>query len=156
MRRKDREVTDPVKIEEVLKRCACCRLGFNDNGEVYIVPLSFGYEKTEESFTLYFHGAKQGRKIDLIQKNPKVGFEMDTGYDLIDSDLACSYSARYQSIIGSGSVSIINDVNEKAYALSLIMERTTGKKDWSFSEERLNGVAVFKLEVAQLSCKERS
>ena len=43
MRRKDREVTDSQKIREIILSCRCCRLGFYDNGEVYIVPLDFGY-----------------------------------------------------------------------------------------------------------------
>ena len=80
MRRKDREVTDPGRIADVISRCACCRIGFCDGGEVYIVPLNFGYEIKDNACTFYFHGAKEGRKIDLIHKNPKVGFEMDTGH----------------------------------------------------------------------------
>ena len=43
MRRKDREVTDRGMIHEIIDRCMCCRIGFNDEGQVYIVPLSFGY-----------------------------------------------------------------------------------------------------------------
>ena len=39
MRRKDREITDEAKIDEIISRCNCCRIGFNDSGEVYIVPL---------------------------------------------------------------------------------------------------------------------
>lgn len=45
MRRKDREVTDEARIDEIISRCTCCRIGFNDSGEVYIVPLNFGYVK---------------------------------------------------------------------------------------------------------------
>ena len=43
MRRKDREVTDREKIKDIVGRCSCCRLGFQDEGGVYIVPLSFGF-----------------------------------------------------------------------------------------------------------------
>ena len=28
MRRKDREVTDPAKIQDIMERCTCCRVGF--------------------------------------------------------------------------------------------------------------------------------
>ena len=82
MRRKDREITDPAKMEDVVRRCVCCRIGFCDQGEVYIVPLNFGYEKKDGVYTFYFHGAREGRKIDLMQASPRVGFEMDTGYAL--------------------------------------------------------------------------
>ena len=46
MRRKDREVTDPVKIREIITACNCCRLGFCDKGRAYIVPMDFGFEET--------------------------------------------------------------------------------------------------------------
>lgn len=49
MRRKDRQVTDPEKIDSIIAQCRCCRLGFSDGEQVYVVPLSFGYENTGES-----------------------------------------------------------------------------------------------------------
>ena len=154
MRRKDREVTDLMKIENIISRCNCCRIGFHDDGEVYIVPLSFGYVAKDDTYIFYFHGAKEGRKIDLIKKNPVVGFEMDTNYALNEADLACGYSARFQSIIGNGIVSIVSEIEEKKSGLSLIMEHITGKQDWNFDEKMVNAAMVFKLEVTKMSCKE--
>ena len=154
MRRSDREITDPIKINDIITRCTCCRIGFNDDGEVYIVPLSFGFERTGDAYTLYFHGAAEGRKLDLIQKNPQVGFEMDTNYALHQADTACSYSVRFQSIIGNGVLSIVTAPEEKAHGLSLIMKHATEKDGWDFSEKMLNAVAVFQLRVTQMSCKE--
>ena len=59
MRRKDREVTDPKRIADVISRCSCFRIGFYDDGEVCIVPLNFGYEIKDDTYILYFHGAKE-------------------------------------------------------------------------------------------------
>ena len=154
MRRKDREVTDLIKIENIINRCTCCRIGFYDDGEIYIVPLNFGYKVENGTYTFYFHGAKEGRKIDLIQKRPVVGFEMDTDYFLNEADSACGYSARFQSIIGSGIVSIVSEVKEKELGLSLLMEHNTGKQNWNFDEKAVNAVTVFKLDVIKMSCKE--
>ncbi|MBD5481650.1 MAG: pyridoxamine 5'-phosphate oxidase family protein [Lachnospiraceae bacterium] len=154
MRRNDREVTDLMKIENIISRCTCCRIGFHDDGEVYIVPLSFGYEAKGDTYIFYFHGAKEGRKIDLIKKNPMVGFEMDTNYALNEADLACGHSARFQSIIGNGVVSIVSEIEEKKLGLSLLMEHHTGKQNWDFDEKMVNAAAVFKLEVTKMSCKE--
>jgi putative nitroimidazole resistance protein len=154
MRRKDREVTDFIKIADIIDRCNCCRIGFNDNGCVYIVPLNFGYEKKDNTFVFYFHGANKGRKIDLIHKNPNVGFEMDTNYKLNEGDIACEYSARFQSVIGNGVVEFVNDSAEKINGLNLIMKHNTGKGDWSFDEKMLSAVTVFKLNVTSISCKE--
>ena len=68
MRRKDREVTDAGKIREAIEASHCCRLGFYDEGEVYIVPMNFGYTEEEEKRIFYFHSAKEGRKVDLISR----------------------------------------------------------------------------------------
>jgi len=154
MRRKDREVTDPAKIEDIISRCVCCRIGFNDNGRVYIVPLNFGYEKTGENYTFYFHGAQEGRKIELIRRSPCVGFEMDTHYKLNEGEKACDYSARFQSVIGSGEMRMVTETQEKRHGLDLIMEYTTGKRRWDYPEPMLREVAIFKLSVTELSCKE--
>ena len=153
MRRKDREVKDPAFIEAIIKCCTCCRIGFYDHGEVYIVPLNFGYETNGHGYTFYFHGASEGRKMELIQQSPKVGFEMDTNYALNEADTACGYSARFQSVIGTGVVRAVTAFDEKQHGLSLIMEHNTGKNHWQFNEKMVNTVSVFKLEVTQMSCK---
>ena len=54
----------------------------------------------------------------------------------------------------SGLISFVEDKEEKVMALNEIMFQSTGKKDWKFPEVMLNGVAVFKIEVTNLSCKE--
>mgnify|MGYP001447539251 CR=1 FL=1 len=46
MRRKDREVTDYGKISKVIAASHCCRLGFYEEGEVYIVPILDMRKKT--------------------------------------------------------------------------------------------------------------
>ena len=79
---------------------------------------------------------------------------MDTNYALHEGDLACGYSARFQSIIGNGVVSIVSEMNEKILGLSLLMEHNTGKHNWDFDEKMVNAVTVFKLEVTKMSCKE--
>ena len=156
MRRKDREVLEEGKIDEFIRTCDCCRIGFYDkeNDEVYIVPLNFGYSNTDNKRVFYFHGAKEGRKIDLISKTKKVSFEMDTNHELIVGKMACNYSERYQCVMGTGLISFVEDKEEKAMALNEIMFQNMGKKDWDFSEEMLNRAAVFKVEATNLSCKE--
>lgn len=57
MRRKDREITDGDTIDGIIQEAFCVRLGFNDDGEVYIVPLNFGFENINGKRFFYFHGA---------------------------------------------------------------------------------------------------
>lgn len=154
MRRKDREITSPERIREYIHQCEICRIGFNDDGEVYILPLNFGIEEENGSYTFYFHGAKEGRKIDLIGKNPAVGFEMDCHYKLVTGEKGHDCTARFRSIIGNGRMSIVADADEKRRGLSSIMRHATGREDWEFDPRMVEMVCVFKLNVEKLSCKE--
>lgn len=154
MRRKDREVTDREKIDGIIRDCDCCRLGFCDQGRAYIVPLSFGFVREDGRRVFYFHGAREGRKINLIRRTGYAGFEMDTHCKLNESEKACGYSARFRSVIGGGSVSLVEEPEEKQAGLRAIMLQNTGKAQWEFSPEMLAAVCVFKLEVEELSCKE--
>ena len=96
----------------------------------------------------------EGRKLELIQKCGRVGFELDTSHRLKWSDTACGYSFFYQSIIGEGTVRMIEASDEKRTALERIMGHYTGREDWEIPEASLSGVALFRLEADHLSCKE--
>ena len=109
MRRKDREITDYNKMLEILHQCDCCRLGFIDDIGTYIVPLNFGYEELNANLVLYFHGAREGKKLDLIKTQNQVGFEMDRKHELIEGNIPCAYSFKYQSIIGKGKIEILEN-----------------------------------------------
>ena len=132
MRRKDREVSDKEKIRRIISECYCCRLGFNDNGEIYIIPLNFGFDFKDERLTFYFHGAKEGRKIDLIKKTTSVGFELDTNYRLEKGNIACEYTAGFQSIIGTGEICLIEEKEEKKPFTRHIVNITHKKKTGNF------------------------
>ena len=154
MRRKDREVTDARKIDAVIADSFCCRLAFCDGGRPYIVPLSFGFAWEGGRRVFYFHGAKEGRKIDLIRAGGTVGFELDTHVKLHEAEKACGYSAAFQSVIGTGRVSFVEGLEEKRAALSCIMAHFTGRDDWDFPAQAVEETCVFRLEVEELSCKE--
>ncbi len=155
MRRKDREVIDKNEITDIIHSCSCCRLGFydKDQDEIYIVPLSFGYEETNGQRIFYFHGAKVGRKVELLKASPKVGFELDTDHELVRGTAACNHSMKYKSIIGTGIAKIIENDDEKRHALLAIMQQQTGQSAWDIPYPMLATVCVFKLTVHKLSCK---
>jgi len=154
MRRKDREVTDPAVIRDIISRCECCRLGLCDEGRAYIVPLSFGFVEKDGHYTFYFHGAGEGRKLDLIRRTGWAAFEMDTHYKLHEAERPCGYSARFQSVMGGGPVRIVEDSAEKEAALRALMLHTAGRGGWTFMPGDLDSVTVFRLDAEELSCKE--
>ncbi len=155
MRRKDRQVEDTKIIHEIIEKCHCCRLGFVDEGEVYIVPLNFGYKQFENETVLYFHSAFEGKKIDLINKSNHVGFEMDTNFNVYakNDNEACSYTASFESIIGTGEISIIKNDEEKDFALQTFMHHNTKKINWHFNKTILDSVCMFKVKIKKMTCK---
>ncbi|MFI3142491.1 MAG: pyridoxamine 5'-phosphate oxidase family protein [Clostridia bacterium] len=154
MRRSDREVTGAIKIDEIINSCYCCRLGFVEDGVAYIVPLNFGFEIEDGKRVFYFHGALNGRKNDLMKQNPKVGFELDTKHRLIKDDLAENYTSKYQSVIGTGTIEIIENFEGKANGLAKIMKKYSGHGDWEIPEGEIKNTFIFKMVVDSLSCKE--
>ena len=153
MRRADREITDKKAIEEFIAKEKLIRIGFCDNGEVYIVPVNYGYSVDNGEYTFYFHGAVAGRKYELTKSEPSVGFEIDGKYELLGADTACGHSAKYMSIIGNGILSVIEDNDEKKAALEYIMYQAAGRTGLEYDNAVLGRTAVFKLKVKTMSCK---
>ncbi|MDE5548875.1 MAG: pyridoxamine 5'-phosphate oxidase family protein [Clostridia bacterium] len=156
MRRKDREVIDPAKIREIIEKSEVIRLGYYDNGEVYIVPVNFGYTETDGKYAFYFHGASAGRKYELSKNGCNVGFELEAPSEIVVNDeVSCRSTCFFHSVIGNGKISLITDLQEKEKALNIIMKHFTGKDIHTFEQKWVNVVAIFKLDVEKLSCKER-
>ena len=153
MRRSDREITDVKLIEAFIAKEQIMRIAFYDNGEIYIVPVNYGYTNDSGQFAFYFHGAKAGRKYELSKGSPNIGFEIDGNYELLEADIACDFSAKFQSVVGTGKISIVEDREEKLKGLNFLMRQTSGNAEWQYSEEMINAVAVFKVDVNKISCK---
>lgn len=133
MRRKDREVKDINSVFEIVDNCNMAHLGMVDEGKPYVVALNFGYEREGNDLILYFHCANEGRKIDILRKNPNVYFQMDCVNEFIAGtpQKPCSYCWRYDSVMGSGQVEFIEDEEDKKHALNRLMQHI-GKTDEVF------------------------
>ncbi|MDR2089194.1 MAG: pyridoxamine 5'-phosphate oxidase family protein [Clostridiales Family XIII bacterium] len=155
MRRKEKEITDVNKKLDILKKNKVCRLALSENDRPYIVPLNYGYSFENGALTLYFHGAKEGKKLDILRKNSLACFEIDSETGLIEREDPCEHSYAYQSIIGTGKITLLETPEEKSDALNRLTRHVTGsEKAHAFSEKALNGVAVFKMDVDEFTGKE--
>ena len=153
MRRKDREITDAKAIADFIAREQIIRITFCDENDIYIVPVNYGYLCKDGNDSFYFHGAKAGRKYELAKQKPLVGFEIDGNYKLLEDEIACKCSARFQSVTGTGVLQLVDDGEEKQEGLAAIMKQATHKTEWNYSDEMLKTVAVFRLDVDKMSCK---
>jgi nitroimidazol reductase NimA-like FMN-containing flavoprotein (pyridoxamine 5'-phosphate oxidase superfamily) len=151
MRRSDREITDFKQIVQVMEKCDVCRLALKDEEYPYILPVNFGMDVKDGQITLFFHGAAQGRKYELIEKDNKASFEMDCSHKLITEGENCTME--YESVIGTGRIEIVKD-EDKFDALKILMKHYH-KEDFAFGTAVIPHTIVFKLTVHHITGKAR-
>ena len=152
--KRERQVTDPQQILDILDKSRVLHLGLSVNDEPYVVPMNYGYSMEEGTLTLYLHSAVQGKKLDMIRSNPKVFFEMDCDRMPFEGNLPCQYGIVYSSVMGRGTAHIVEDTEEKKKAMSLLMKTQTGK-DFEFNDRLVSIVAVIRIDVAEYTAKHR-
>jgi nitroimidazol reductase NimA-like FMN-containing flavoprotein (pyridoxamine 5'-phosphate oxidase superfamily) len=156
MRRKDKEITDTDEKLEIIAKCKICRLGLSENNYPYIVPLNYGFSHDDGKLTLYFHSAMEGKKIDILQKNNNVCFEIDCDTKLIEGEAPCNYSYEFKSIIGFGKIILLDTKDEKINGLNHLMKQQTGKDiKYDFNDNELKNVIVFKMAVEEFTGKQK-
>lgn len=154
MTRREREVTDINEILKIMDACKIVHVGLVDGDQPYVLPMNYGYTYKDGKMVIYLHGAKKGYKYDLIEKNPKVCFEMECDVVPFEGKVACQYGNSYSCVMGKGKAVIVEDVNEKMQALSILMKCQTGG-DFTFNEELVSIVNVIRIDVSEFSAKKR-
>ena len=154
MTRREQQITDINEIIDILEKSKVVHVGMIDGDEPYVVPMNYGYKFEDGKLTLYLHGAKRGRKIDVLMANPKVFFEMCCDVTPFEGDVACRYGTTYASIMGRGLASVIEDVEEKKQALTLLMKAQTGK-DFTFEDKLTTVVSIIRIDTLEFTAKKR-
>lgn len=151
MRRKDREITDKTEIERIIREALVCRVALSDDNSPYVFPVCFGYKDG----CIYFHSALEGKKIEILKKNSRICFEMDIEHELVEGERGCDWGMFYSSVIGYGTASCVEDVEEKKQALNILLEHYTSRK-YDFASQPLDQVAVIKIQVENMTGKKCS
>ena len=154
MTKRERQITDETQIRQILDKSKVVHLAMCANDEPYVVPMNYGYTMEEGKLTLYLHCATKGKKLDMLQANPKVFFELDCDRMPFEGDKPCQYGLVYSSVMGRGTARIIEDVEEKKQAMSILMKTQTGK-DFSFDEKLVSIVSVIRIDAAEYTAKHR-
>ena len=154
MTKRELQITDPQQILAILDTAKVLRLGLAVDNEPYIVPMNYGYVMEGEKLTFYLHGAQRGKKLDMIRSNPRVFIELDCDLTPFESEKPCQYGLSYSSIMARGEAHIVEDVEEKMEALTILMKTQTGK-DFSFNERLVSMVAVIRVDVSEYTAKHR-
>ena len=154
MTKRERQITDEGQITAILDTARVLHLGLAVDNEPYVVPMNYGYIKEDGKLVLYLHSAVKGRKLDMIRANPRVFFEMDCDLTPFEGEKPCQYGLSYSSVMGKGIARIVEDVEEKKKAMSVLMKTQTGK-DFSFEDRLVSIVSVIRIDVLEYTAKKR-
>ena len=171
MRRKDREMSAEFGIG-VIDKSRYGVISMVDENEPYGIPLSI----VRDGNNLYFHSAKDGRKVKVLENNPNVSVtfvgevkipelytkeELDeilkdeTKTGLLTSNV---FTTEYESAVVKGKATLVEEQAEKIKALKLICEKLTpDKMDYFYAAIKLalNNTNVYKIEIKEVTAKRK-
>ncbi|RDU60789.1 pyridoxamine 5'-phosphate oxidase family protein [Helicobacter marmotae] len=155
MRRKDFAIDDIAVIEEFLSRIEFGVLAIPDDLAPYAVPISFCFKDS----AIYFHGAKAGRKYELLKREPRVSFSASKPYAYIPSSFLNHTMIPTQfffSIFIEGKFEVVEDLAKKKAMLEALVQKYE-HRDISMEAEQFKnhekGVFAGVLKVESLSAK---
>jgi nitroimidazol reductase NimA-like FMN-containing flavoprotein (pyridoxamine 5'-phosphate oxidase superfamily) len=151
MRRRDKEITERVVMEEVLRENQVGRLGTAVDGQPYVVPMNYAYVKGR----ILMHTHRDGKKVRDILVNPRVCFEVDSG-EILEGDDPCGYSWEYRSVIVQGDARIVDDLAGKLEALRIIIDKYAFGKGQRLTREamdRFKDLVVIEVTVTEMTGK---
>ncbi len=95
------------------------------DGRPYGVPVNYGF--LQEENCVFFHCAREGRKIENILSNPQVSFLVVGHSEIIPEKL----TTRYESVMVFGTAGIVEDEGEKAEALRALCAKLAPDSPWA-------------------------
>lgn len=172
MRRKDREMDRKFGLKVVDKAIYGVLSMIDENNEPYCIPLSI----VREGNTLYFHSARDGKKVKILSQNPRVCITF-TGETRIPENLSKDeleeivkdeakagivtskvFTTEFESAIVFGKVKLVESETERINALRLVCEKYTPSKMDYFSiavKSSLNITNVYSIEIEEITAKRK-
>lgn len=150
MRRRDKEITDPRISKKILATAKYVTIALSMDDQPYLVSLSHGYDEKENC--LYFHCAKEGKKLHYLRANNNIWGQalVDFGY----YEGQCTHL--YATVQFSGKVALIEDVNEKRRAIECMIrqiDKNPEKLLTDLNEDRLKDATIGRINLQYISGK---
>lgn len=152
MRRGEKRISDPAEVNAILAQARVLCVAFHDTPAPYALPFSFGHEEG----TLYVHCAPDGRKLDLLSADPRVGFTAWTDDTPVPGTTACDWGVRARSVAGTGTARILADPSERLRGLDAIMRHAgarPGTQGFDYKPGVLGHTVVLAIRIDSLAAK---
>ena len=103
--------------------------------------------------TLYFHGAQEGRKLDILRSNAHVCITAVSNCAIIEE----KYTTAYESIVAYAHAQILTDTKEKVKVLSAICSKFAPTNDFEQTqkiiEKAIDHTAIVALPIERITAK---
>jgi len=149
MRKKDRQISDPAQLEDILRRGQVLRLAMCRDNQPYLLPLNYGYHQG----SIYLHTGRQGLKLDFLRANPRVCFEVSVDVEMVPGPEACAWNCHYLCVLGFGRAVEVTDEAERRLGLMAVTAQYAGPGPHALKEESLARAWVLRIDIDQLSGK---
>lgn len=116
-----RKCNDKQKISDFLEDSRVGVIAMNDGNLPYAVPLNYLWHDS----SIFFHGAGSGRKELILSKEPVVCFTVFEEYGTVLDPMPCHADTSYMSVMLFGKIVKVNDFEESAHVLDLLVEKYT-------------------------------
>jgi len=148
MRNFRKEITGRAELEDILAKAEVLFLALHDEPAPYVLPLNFAYAEGE----LWFHCAREGTKLDLIRRDPRVGFSAVADARVVPGPAPCDFAATGCSVVGRGTARISEDPAERRRGLDALMRRY-GRERPDYRSASLERACVIRVSVEELRGK---
>jgi nitroimidazol reductase NimA-like FMN-containing flavoprotein (pyridoxamine 5'-phosphate oxidase superfamily) len=151
MRRQDKEIKDPSLLKKILKQTKYVTIAMCKDNRPYLVTLSHGYD--EENNCIYFHCAREGKKLDYLKANDIVW-----GQALIDYGYEGDCTQHYATAMFQGKVSFVDEIEKKNHAFIIMKEHLDSSQKGleEYLKSNMSNTLVGKISIEFLSGKKSS
>jgi nitroimidazol reductase NimA-like FMN-containing flavoprotein (pyridoxamine 5'-phosphate oxidase superfamily) len=149
VRRKEREITEPAEIHNVLKTTKYVTIALCMNNEPYLVSLSHGYDEAKNC--LYFHCAPEGKKLVYLQANNRVWGQAVLDYGVTSE---CDYA--YSCVEFWGKMVLLEDLAEKQHGMAVLVRQVSLNPEEKLSKikpEKLAKTTMGRIDIEGMTGK---
>ncbi|HYK75014.1 MAG TPA: pyridoxamine 5'-phosphate oxidase family protein [Pseudoneobacillus sp.] len=119
IRMKKLECTDQTKINAFLHDTETGFLGLSGDNMPYVVPLNFVWHDGN----IYFHGASEGKKMEILKDNVNVCFTVCASYGTMTDPVPAKTDTAYMSVMIFGKAEPLSDISKATAVMQKMLEK---------------------------------
>jgi nitroimidazol reductase NimA-like FMN-containing flavoprotein (pyridoxamine 5'-phosphate oxidase superfamily) len=156
VRRRERAVTDEAWIKAFLHSGAWGALATVAEGQPFIHARLYVYDEGAQA--IYLHAGLEGRTRSNLERDDRVCFSVSEMGRLLPDKIAAEFSLEYAGVTVFGRGVVVEDDEEKAHGLQLLMHKYAPhmepERDYRpANRDEIDRTSVFRIDIESWSAK---